>query len=1389
MAEADKIRIEPLTVSNYATWSVRMKMLLVFKDLWKGIEPGTDAQKSELAKALIGLNVSPEYALTVEDQPDAKTAWEYFKNLFKGKSNARILQLRRDLSSLRQKPGEVVATYASRARDVFSELKALGESVKDDELAFNVLNGLRGEFETIRTILLATDQTLSLEAILPKLQQEETMRQSAGESQGEKETAVAYAAKGKPFKRGFAQKSDSGSFGQGFSNKGSQGQGFSVRGQGFSQRPSQNRAGSISGCFYCGKPGHMKKDCRKRLADLQGKPRGGENSSSPSVAFSAFSQEQTGVWVIDSGSSQHITGNLEVMTEVRILNPPEEIRVTGESTVQATHVGRVKLECKVGSLSSTVFLENVRYVPGVGVNLFSVARATAAGAETSFVGDTCRVKVKGDTKVMARLVQGLWVIEEKGTDYSFLAKHLENAETWHRRFCHAGYESLAKLAEGNLVKGMHVTAAKFREKVSTVCEPCVQGKQTRLPFPDSDSKSKQPCELVHMDVCGPMPVTSTGGSKYFCTFLDDYSKLSVAVPIARKSDVREVLKDILGKWELKTGKRVVTIRSDRGGEYVDGELKKELRELHITHELTVPGTPQQNGDAERLNRVLLERTRAVLAESGLSQTLWAEALVTVNYARNRTPVSAHEKTPWEMFTGQTPTVSHMRVFGSTAYVHVPKEKRNKLDPVSVKGVFLGYEPQTKGYRVLRERDGVIIVTRDVSFDERPKSGKVNNEFGDLGEAAKEPESTEPVGAPNPNQTGHQAERRNQGSEETNPNTENNKTATNTEEERSVNVGETETEPLEPATSGRVTGRVRRKPGEWYKASSHFASGNGEESKEEAWDGNEGESLNSVWQPFAGAVGENRESPCEIPVKLSGVDTEGTEHLDEPQTYGEALESAQADFWRDAMNEEFKSLLENGTWELVECPLGVKPIPVKWVYKIKRNADGSVERFKARLVAKGFLQKQGIDFEEVYAPVSKQTTVRALLAVCAEKDLELEQLDVKTAFLNGHLEEEIYMQQAQGYEEGGRTVVCKLKRAIYGLRQAPRAWYLRLKEEMEKLGWTVSGADPALFVRRENGELFYALVYVDDIQLVGPKGSPVIARLKQELADIFDIRDLGESSYFLGMEIERKRDEGTIKLSQKKLTGEILTRFGMNEAKGRSVPLSQAEKLTRDGEPLDTGEHPYRELVGSLLYLSVCTRPDIAHAVGVLSRYMSAPTTDHWRAAMGVLRYLAETRDFGITFRKGGLIPEGYVDADYAGELDTRRSTTGYVFTMAGGAISWSSRLQVTVAVSTVEAEYMGAASAVKEALWLKKLARDLGLEGEQILIKGDNQGALKLLKHSMSTQRSKHIDVMHHFARERVLRGEVKFEYCSTEHMAADFLTKAVNPAKFAKCRLMIGVM
>jgi hypothetical protein len=338
--------------------------------------------------------------------------------------------------------------------------------------------------------------------------------------------------------------------------------------------------------------------------------------------------------------------------------------------------------------------------------------------------------------------------------------------------------------------------------------------------------------------------------------------------------------------------------------------------------------------------------------------------------------------------------------------------------------------------------------------------------------------------------------------------------------------------------------------------------------------------------------------------------------------------------------------------------------MKWVYKVKRDAQGNIEWYKSRLVAKGFLQKQGVDFEEVYALVSKHTTLRVLLAIVAQQDLELHQLDVKTAFLNGELEEEIYMQQPQGYEQGGPNIVCRLLRTLYGLRQAPRAWHQCLKKVLENLEFVASSTDAALFQSTMDGETVWLLVWVDDI-LVAAQGEERVAKVKVHLTAKFDVRDLGPATYFLGMELSHDREAPSLKLTQKKLMGELNNRYGLAYARARSVPQAAGEKLRKEGEPLDTVRFPYSECVGSQLYLSVCTRPDIAQAVGVLARYMAAPTIVHWEAALGVVCYLVGIVDYGLTFGGSSEIFVGYYDANYTGDLDSRRSTTGYVFLMFG----------------------------------------------------------------------------------------------------------------------------
>ena len=349
-----------------------------------------------------------------------------------------------------------------------------------------------------------------------------------------------------------------------------------------------------------------------------------------------------------------------------------------------------------------------------------------------------------------------------------------------------------------------------------------------------------------------------------------------------------------------------------------------------------------------------------------------------------------------------------------------------------------------------------------------------------------------------------------------------------------------------------------------------------------------------------------------------------------------------------------------------------------------------------------------------------------------------------------------------------------------------AWHLRLKAELETFGFTESSADPGLFIKHNGTMPIYLLIYVDDIGLIS-KDTKELQATKAKIMDTFEARDLGPCTYFLGMDIIRDRENRSIILAQHRLTNDLLSKYNMLEAKSLSTPLSAATKLTKEGEVLDQTEYPYAQLVGSLMYLSVCTRPDISQAVGALARYMAKPTMAHWQAAKGVLRYLAGTADYGIVFT-GGTGLETYCDADYAGDIDSRRSTTGYVFILNGGAISWSSRLQQTVAASTTEAEYMAAAATIKEALWMGRLLTELNQDPGTITIKADNQSAIKLLKNPIISMRSKHIDIIYHFARERVARNDVSFEYIRTDDMVADALTKPLPTSKFKMCRAAMGV-
>ena len=523
----------------------------------------------------------------------------------------------------------------------------------------------------------------------------------------------------------------------------------------------------------------------------------------------------------------------------------------------------------------------------------------------------------------------------------------------------------------------------------------------------------------------------------------------------------------------------------------------------------------------------------------------------------------------------------------------------------------------------------------------------------------------------------------------------------------------------------------------------------------------------------------------------------TAENEEPQSMKEALDGKNSGKWKEAFDAEYSSLINNETWELVPPPLDANIVGSKWVLKVKRDANGNINRYKARLVAQGYSQVKGVDYDEVFSPVARNTSVRSLLALANAHDLEIHQMDVKTAFLNGSLDCEIYMSQPEGFVDPDRpNHVCKLKKSIYGLKQSARCWNTTLDEYLKSVGYHKSNADGCIYVKsvkEANDRISFVIlgVYVDDI--IPVSNNPVLLKAeKAALCERFEMVDQGEIHYLLGMSIKRNRECRTLTISQTNYVEKVLRKFGMENCKPIATPL----ELGRKFQQLSQGDEPfnvqtYQQAIGCLTYMSTATRPDIAAAVGVLSQYMSRPSKDHWIGVKRVLRYLKGTLMYGLKFSAHEEEPElfGYSDADWAGDVDTRRSTSGYVFQIGSSTVSWSSKKQTTVAKSSTEAEYVALSSATQEAVWLRSLMRDFGRQMDApTTIYEDNQGAIELAKNAKYHNRTKHIDICHHFVRERVVSNEIQVIYCPTGDMIADIMTKGLAKLTFEKLRDLLGV-
>ncbi|KAM1775099.1 hypothetical protein ACFX12_044389 [Malus domestica] len=530
------------------------------------------------------------------------------------------------------------------------------------------------------------------------------------------------------------------------------------------------------------------------------------------------------------------------------------------------------------------------------------------------------------------------------------------------------------------------------------------------------------------------------------------------------------------------------------------------------------------------------------------------------------------------------------------------------------------------------------------------------------------------------------------------------------------------------------------------------------------------------------------TPSSTPVRLRNLDeiyATCNYCVVEPETYEEA-EKDKA--WKKAMKEELEMIEKNDTWELVNRPSEKPVIGVKWVYKVKLNLDGFVQKNKPRLVAKGYSQKPGVDFNETFAPVARLDTIRTLIALTAKKGWKLHQLDVKSAFLNGVLEDEVFVEQPQGFtSQEFPEKVYKLRKALYGLKQAPRAWYNEIDSYFTEKGFQKNPSEATLYTKTEsNNKTLIVSIYVDDVVYTG-NDAAMMEEFKEEMMKRYEMTDLGLLHHFLGIGVIQ--EASSIFIHQKKYAKTLLEKFGLKGCKPVSTPLIANEKLKKkDGsEPADVSL--YKSIVGSLLYLTA-TRPDLMFSASLLSRFMQNPSKIHMGTAKRVLRYVQGTLNYRIKYEMGkSSILIGFCDSDWGGSEDDSRSTSGYAFTFESGVFSWASVKQQSVALSTAKAEYVSASEATAQAIWLRFILKDFGeLQVEATPLLCDNTSAIAMTKNPVFHQRTKHIKRRYHFIREALQDNTIKLIYCSTEDHIADIFTKALPNERFNYLKGLLGL-
>ena len=1104
-----------------------------------------------------------------------------------------------------------------------------------------------------------------------------------------------------------------------------------------------------------------------------------------------FSENSTIVnsLLVDTGATAHIINDVKKFSSFKEnFNRSEHVIELADGTrtkgmVRGSGTVCYKLHDSKG-IPYELKLQDALYIPDYKQNIFSVQRATDGGAKFTFA--------KGENEMVAK--KGVtFDIEEKGRLYylnSAISKKdgKHSIGEWHRRLGHLNINDVRKLSK--MVEDMVITDSVVGDQ----CEVCIATKMTETRSRTPDKRATEPFELVHSDLSGPIPINNVNGYKYIINFVCDYSGLLIVYLLKDKSANSVVKATQQYLADISVHGSVRRLRTDNGSEYTAEVFQDLMRERCIKHEFSAPHSPHQNGTAERNWRTLNETANSLLKESNVPKDLWPYAILHATYLMNRRPNHRVGVTPYEAATGIKPSLKKLETFGvvAHAYVHGHKEKFSNR---SEEGIFVGYDRKSPGVlmyfpatRSVNSRRLVIFTNRFSNVSQIEKRARVQTSIEELEPIARQLQQQQPVGKVVIIEQ-HQQQQQQQVS-----------TSQSTVDLQVVpeQVGEIETAVLQ-AEPTRVTQDLAEVKGSNDLSQNlpchpilHPAKNS--------------QTVDS--QPSNGQTGR----PNRIRKRPDHYDDFQTQYHDEdddlqgdddlvhtvvanvnvdyvykateiPNSYKEAMDSPESAEWHDKSKEEFDKLDKMKTWEMVSRDqIGEKAaIGSRIVYSTKIGPDGK-ETKRARVVAKGYSQVDGIDYQETFSPTVHMSSIRMAAQIMVEYGMEVHQLDFDSAFLNAPVDKEIYMEPPPGYTKD-RSVVCKLLKSLYGLKQAGHLWNNMLNDFLLKQGFTRSLVDTCVYTRFKGKSKMILLVWVDDL-LVGSNDLQDLSDFKQSLKDKFSMKDLGPLKHFLGISFECS--DGQIAMNQTGYIERILKKFGLENCNPKSIPCATGinTELSESSKPLQD-VRLYREMVGSLIYVMTGTRPDICYVVNLLSQNMVAPTMAHLKLCKQVFKFLKGTKHYDLKFTKAknGLCLEGYVDSDWGSSPD-RRSISGYCYQLndtgaLNAPISWASCKQRIVALSSTEAEYVAVTDAMKEGNYLRQLLADMtGSKKQAIRLHADNQGAIALSKNAVHHKRTKHIDIRYHFIRYEVDNNIVHLVYVPSDNNIADMFTKPLPSSK-----------